>query len=104
MKAWRLHDKGKLTLDELPSQSVGEGCVKIKTLACGISLTDVLMYEGKLAPGSLPVIIGRQCVGMVTETGENVTGLVRGDRVACGNCLRLRFTVACGARICGGCA
>ena len=82
MKAWRLHDKEKLTLDELPSQSVGEGCVKIKTLACGISLTDVLMYEGKLAPGSLPVIIGRQCVGMVTETGENVTGLVRGDRVA----------------------
>ena len=82
MKAWRLHDKEQLTLDELPIQSVGEGCVKLKTLASGISITDVLMYEGKMPVSSAPLIIGRQCVGLVTETGENVTGLSRGDRVA----------------------
>lgn len=82
MKAWRLHDVEKLTLDELPIQSVGEGCVKLKTLVSGISLTDVLMYNGKIPISSPPIIIGRQCVGMVTETGENVTGLSRGDRVA----------------------
>ena len=82
MKAWRLHDKEQLTLDELPVQTVGENCVKIKTLASGISTTDVLMYQGKMSLSSAPLIIGRQCVGMVTEVGEGVTGLQRGDRVA----------------------
>ena len=82
MKAWRLHEAGKLTQDELPVQSVGEECVKLKTLACGISLSDVWMYEGKLPLSSAPLIIGRQCVGLVTETGASVTGLTRGDRVA----------------------
>lgn len=82
MKSWRLHEQGKLTLDELPIQSVGEGCVKIKLLAGGIGVTDVQMFEGKLTPPTLPLIIGRQCVALVTETGENVTGLSRGDRVA----------------------
>lgn len=92
MKAWRLHDKEVLTLDDLPVQNVGDGCVKLKTLASGISQTDVLMYAGKMPLKSSPLIIGRQCVGMVTEVGENVTRLQRGDRVvadpfaACGVC------------------
>ena len=67
MKAWRLHDKEQLTLDELPVQNVGADCVKLKTLACGISITDVLMYEGKLPLSSSPLIVGRQCVGLVVE-------------------------------------
>lgn len=81
MKAWRIHDKEKLTLDDMPIQSVGERCVKLKTLASGISLTDVMMYEGSLLPRCAPMIIGRQCVGLVSEVGENVVGLQRGDRV-----------------------
>ena len=82
MKAWRLHEAGKLQLDELPVQSVGEGCIKLKTLASGIGLSDVLAYEGKLVREAAPMIIGRECVGLVTETGEGVTGVTRGDRVA----------------------
>lgn len=82
MKAWRIHEKEKLTLDELPVQTVGEGQVKIKLLASGISLTDVLLYEGELPLSGAPRIIGRQCVGLVTEVGEGVNGLTRGDRVA----------------------
>ena len=92
MKAWRLHAKEELTLDELPVQTVGENCVKFKTLAAGLSLTDLLMYEGKVPFGSEPHIIGRQCVGLVTEVGSLVSGFARGDRVAvdpfvpCKNC------------------
>ena len=82
MKAWRLHEKGVLTLDELPVQTVGESCVKFKTLAAGLSLTDLLMYEDKVHIGSEPHIVGRQCVGLVTEVGEAVSGFARGDRVA----------------------
>lgn len=92
MKAWRLHDKEVLTFDDLPVQNVGDGCVKLKTLVSGISQTDVLMYSGKIPLKAVPLIIGRQCVGMVTEVGENVSRLQRGDRVvvdpfaACGIC------------------
>lgn len=92
MKAWRIHEAQKLTLDDLPIQNVGEGCVKIKLLAGGISQTDVMMYTGSILPPASPLIIGRQCVGLVTEVGENVSGLTRGDRVAadpfvcCKNC------------------
>lgn len=110
MKAWRLHDKEKLTFDELPSQSVGDGCVKLKTLAAGISYTDVYMYNGRLPISTSPIIIGRQCVGMVTEVGESVTGLVRGDRVAadpfvcCKSCTPCRENRAdeCEKMICYG--
>ena len=82
MKAWRLHEAGKLTLDELPVQTVGAGCIKLKTLACSVGLSDVLAFEGQVFREALPMIIGRECVGLVTETGEGVTSLTRGDRVA----------------------
>lgn len=82
MKAWRLHEKEVLTLDELPVQTVGENCVKFKTLAAGLSPTDLLMYDGKVPLTNAPQIIGRQCVGLVTEVGESVGSISRGDRVA----------------------
>ena len=97
MKAWRLHEKEKLSLDELPAQSVGDGCVKLKTLASGISLTDTAMYTGKLPLESSPLIIGRQCVGMVTATGEGVSGLVRGDRVPADPCVCCKTCPPCKA-------
>ncbi len=97
MKAWRIHDKEQLTLDELPIQSVGEGCAKIKTLVSGISLTDILMYRGQLVLRGAPMIIGRQCVGMVTEVGQDVTGLQRGDRVVIDPFVNCKNCTACNA-------
>lgn len=97
MKAWRIHEPGSLTLDELPVQSVGEGCVKIKTLAAGISLTDADMYDGSLPVPAAPMIIGRSCVGLVVETGEGVLGLQRGDRVAVDPFVSCKSCPACKA-------
>ena len=95
MKAWRVYGTGEIRCDELKSQTVGEDCIKVKITCSAISLTDKLVFEGKLSADKLPLTIGRQCVGMVTEVGENVPHLVRGDRVAvdpygfckqCANC------------------
>ena len=95
MKAWRVYEAGEIRCDELKSQTVGENCIKVKITCSTISPTDKLVFEGKLSADKLPLIIGRQCVGMVTEVGENVTNVVRGDRVAvdpygfckqCANC------------------
>lgn len=95
MKAWRVYEAGDIRCDELKSQSVGENCVKVKITCSTISPTDKSVFEGKLSADKLPLIVGRQCVGMVTEVGENVLNVVRGDRVAvdpygfckqCANC------------------
>lgn len=91
MKAWRIYGAGEMKIDELPTQSVGENCVKIKILKTAVTHSDNLIYEGKRSVG-LPIIPGRHCVAMVSEVGENVKNVVRGNKVAlspytvCHNC------------------
>ena len=80
MKAYRLHSPYTLKLDEMDVLPVGEHCVKLKNLMCGITSTDVAAYEGKLDV-KYPIIPVRQCVGFVSEVGAEVTGLQRGKRI-----------------------
>ena len=95
MKAWTVTSPGKLELVESPSESAGTGCVKIKVLESLISKPDVNVYSGK-ADVPLPVCPCGFCVGMVIETGADVHGLERGDRVfvrsqqSCGTCADCR--------------
>lgn len=95
MKAWRIYDKGVLKCDEMDSQPAGEGCVKLKMLKTAISITDTMLYDGRLNLKTSPMIIGRQGIGMVTEVGKDVTKFQRGNRVVvnpykscsvCNNC------------------
>lgn len=64
----------------MEAQPVGENCVKLKNLVCGISSADFSVYRGSISVQH-PIIPGRQCVGFVSEVGEAVTGLSRGNRV-----------------------
>ncbi len=95
MKAWRIKQEGILEFDELESQSVGEGQVKLKMLYSSISSTDVMTVNGKITPNSFPLILGRQGVGMVTEVGEGVTKLVRGARVVVDTCVSCNSCATC---------
>ncbi len=77
---------------ELPRAGAGE--VVIRNMACGVCGTDVHIYHGE--PGSadvtLPVVLGHEYSGVVTEVGEGVTSLRPGDHVTvdpniyCGKC------------------
>ncbi|MDE7463393.1 MAG: alcohol dehydrogenase catalytic domain-containing protein [Clostridiales bacterium] len=80
MKAYRIQSPHTIGLDELAAQPVGETCVKLKNLICGIAGTDLAVYSGE-RPVQYPIIPGRQCVGFVSEVGSEVTGLARGNRV-----------------------
>lgn len=80
MKAYRIQSPHTIRLDELTAQPVGETCVKLKNLICGIAGTDLAVFSGE-KPVQYPIIPGRQCVGFVTEVGEDVNGLARGNRV-----------------------
>ncbi len=91
MKAYRIHSPNTVTLDEMDAQPVGENCIKIKNLVCGISTADFAVLTGKQIV-QYPIIPVRQCVGFVSEVGESVSGILRGNRVvvypqaSCHNC------------------
>lgn len=74
-------EKLELT-DGLPSPTPGAGEVKIRVAAAGINFPDSLIiagtYQFKATPPFAP---GGECVGTVTEVGEDVKHLAVGDRV-----------------------
>lgn len=76
----------------MQSLPIGPGCVKVKILYATLSRTDRRIYNGKITGKGLPITIGRDAVGMVTEVGDDVKKFARGDMVAimpyipCHNC------------------
>ncbi|MCL2375745.1 MAG: alcohol dehydrogenase catalytic domain-containing protein [Firmicutes bacterium] len=81
MLSWRLSAPKKLELEELPSKPIPSGFVKVKVEYSAISRLDLLAYEGKVTTPKLPITLGRQAVGMITEAAEDVTNFERGNRV-----------------------
>lgn len=88
-----------MRLDEMNALPVGDNCVKLKNLMCGISTTDTAVYAGRLS-AQFPIIPVRQCVGFVSEVGSQVKSLQRGNRVvtfpyacchSCASCKESRF-------------
>jgi NADPH:quinone reductase-like Zn-dependent oxidoreductase len=67
--------------DPIPEQGTGE--LRIKILAAGVLLADVLWQTGKV-PGSPrpPFTPGYDAVGIVEKVGDGVTDLRNGDTVA----------------------
>ena len=89
MKAWKVTGEKTTELIDLGSQSVESGCVKLKMLAASLTTTECCLYNSD-APG--PLVMGRNGVGLVTEVGDSVVGIKRGDTVyirpvsSCGEC------------------
>ena len=81
---------------ELPAPGPDEVVIRVK--ACGICGTDIHIQSGEKgsADVSTPVILGHELAGIIEETGQNVSHLKVGDRVAvdpniyCGNCFYCR--------------
>lgn len=80
----------KLIERAIPVPGVGE--VLIQVMASGICGTDIHIFNGEYL-GAYPVIPGHEFSGVVVSTGENVTRIKAGDRVAvepniaCDNCV-----------------
>lgn len=86
-------NKRPLELMDLPVPNPKEHEVLIRVLACGVCHTELDEIEGRTPPPKLPVVPGHQIVGMVQDTGKEVSRLKVGDRVgvgwirsACGQC------------------
>ena len=86
IKAVLCHQFGaidNLTLEDIPSPTVGAGQVKIRVRACGVNFPDLLMVQGlyQVKP-PLPFIPGLEVTGHISEIGAGVDGLHVGQRVA----------------------
>lgn len=94
MKAMVLHKAGEpLRLEEMARPEPDARDLLVRVLACGVCRTDLHILDGELDQPSLPLIPGHQIVGVVEETGDEVTGFREGDKVGvpwlggtCGRC------------------
>ncbi len=80
-----------LQVDEVELADPGPGEVRVKVTAAGVCHSDLHYMQGAL-PHPLPVVLGHEGAGTVTEVGPGVTGVAAGDRVvmlwrtSCGHC------------------
>lgn len=92
MKAIVYKGPGNLVYEDVPDPSPTAGEVKLRVKACGICGSDVAGYQGLTGRRLEPMIMGHEFCGQVTELGENVKKLKKGDIVAvypvnfCGEC------------------
>ncbi len=85
--------KQPLELRELPRPQPQETQVLIQVKACGVCRTDLHILDGELTQPKLPLIMGHQIVGIITQTGAKVQQFQQGQRVGvpwlgqtCGHC------------------
>ena len=84
MKAIRvktLGGPGGLTLEDIPDPKPGPGEAVVKLEAAGLNYIDVY-YRTGLYKAQLPITLGVEGGGVVTEVGPNVAEVKVGDRVA----------------------
>jgi L-iditol 2-dehydrogenase len=92
MKALLLSEYKKLELTDLPRPKPGPGEVLVQVAACGICGSDVHGYDGTSGRRIPPIVMGHEAAGVIAETGPDVSGFKKGDRVTfdstvyCGEC------------------
>lgn len=102
MKAAVYHGPNKLEVADVPEPNPREGTVKLRVGFNGICGTDLHEYYAgpifiptaphPLTGQELPLVMGHEFAGVITEVGPGVSGWREGDRVAvepiykCGHC------------------
>ncbi len=81
MKAAVLYARDDLRYEEYPDPKIGSGEVLVKVKATGICGSDIPRVLGDAAH-YYPIVLGHEFSGEVVETGEGVTSVKPGDRVA----------------------
>ena len=84
-KAIRIHETGSaevLRWEEADIPAPGPGEVKLKQTAVGLNFIDVYHRSGLYPLPSLPATPGMEGAGIVVATGDGVTEVAVGDRVA----------------------
>lgn len=75
-------DAKPLILKDIPIPEINKDEVLIKISACGVCHTDLDIIEGRIILNKLPVILGHQVVGKISESKSNK--FKKDDRVGIG--------------------
>ena len=86
MKAFIInkYTKGGLQLAAIPAPKVGENEVLVEVHAAGLNVLDSKIKTGEfklILPYKLPLILGHDVAGIITQVGENVTKFKVGDEI-----------------------
>ena len=84
-KAIRIHETGGpevLRWEDIDVGEPGKGQVRLRQAACGLNYIDVYVRSGLYPVANFPAILGMEAMGIVEATGEGVTVVSTGDRVA----------------------
>jgi L-iditol 2-dehydrogenase len=93
MKAALLTALQQLEVAEVETPRAGPGDVIVQVKACGVCGSDLRTFRYGHAHVTFPAILGHEFVGVVSEVGEGVQGLLPGNHVIaspavpCGHCL-----------------
>jgi L-iditol 2-dehydrogenase len=96
MKALLLTQYRHLEITDIPDPVPARDEVLIRVAACGICGSDVHGYDGSSGRRIPPLVMGHEAAGIVAETGKDVDGFAKGDRVTfdstvcCGECSNCR--------------
>jgi propanol-preferring alcohol dehydrogenase len=66
---------------ELKAPGPGPGQVRLNVQACAVCRTDLHIVDGELTEPKLPLVLGHQIVGLVSEVGEGASRFSVGERV-----------------------
>lgn len=94
MKAARFYKVNEpLVIEEVPIPEIQDDEVLIQVKSLGLCGSDLhIVYEGKMKPVKLPMILGHEPSGIVAKVGKNVSDWQPGMKVAvypiiyCGHC------------------
>ena len=82
MRAMLFDEPGRpLRRAEIPIPTPGPGQVLLKVHACGVCHTDLHIVDGELTGPKLPLVLGHQIVGIVSELGSGARRFHGGERV-----------------------
>jgi alcohol dehydrogenase, propanol-preferring len=66
---------------DVPAPELGSGQVRLKVRACAVCRTDLHIVDGELRDPKLPLVLGHQIVGLVSEVGKDSARFSVGERV-----------------------
>lgn len=81
MKALVLEEYNKLVYRDFPDPAILPNEVLVRIRACGICGSDVHGLDGSTGRRIPPIIMGHEASGEIIETGREVIGWSKGDRV-----------------------
>lgn len=77
-----IHAEGQFSLDEVSAPDVGERDVVVDVAVCGICGSDLgYVAMGGLTPPGIPMPLGHELSGVVSQVGDAVAGIAVGQRV-----------------------